>query len=83
MVFRSVRAHAQICVRIDDEDCLEEALQMNLVGARQANSSFARVVHEICYIDIQRRAGKHAVGGVSCPFLQVLVSAFSPSARLL
>ena len=51
MVFTRFRAHAQICMKIDDENRLEEALQMNLGGARQAKSSFARVVHEIWYLD--------------------------------
>ena len=51
IVFRSVRAHAQIYMRIDYEDRLEEVLHMSLEGARQATSSFARVVHDILYLD--------------------------------
>ena len=84
MAFTRFRAHAQICVKIDDEHRLEEeALQVNLEGARQAKSSVARVVHEICYCtSIQRRSGRHAAGGASCPFQEILVSDFAPSARL-
>ena len=47
MVFTRFRAHAQIFMKIDDENRLEEALHTNLEGVRQAKPSFARVVHEI------------------------------------
>ena len=39
MVLTRVRGHAQICMNIDDEHCLGEALQMNLEGVREAKSS--------------------------------------------
>ena len=80
MVFTRLRAHAQICAKIDDEQCFGKALQMNLEGVWQAKSSFARVK---CSTLVLRLAGKHAVGGVSCAVTEVLMSAFSPSASLL
>ena len=83
MVFTMVRAHAQICTKIDDENCLEEALQMTLEGVRQAKSSFARVVHEIWYLDTAT-CKKARCGLCFVPLLgEVLMFVFSPSARLL
>ena len=38
MAFTRFRAHAQIRMKIIDENRLEEALQMSLEGARQAKS---------------------------------------------
>ena len=45
-VFTRFRSHAQLCMKIDDERCLEESLQVSLEVVRQAKSSFARVVHD-------------------------------------
>ena len=49
MVLTWVRAHAQVFMNIH-ESCLQEVLHMKLEGVRQAESSFARVVHEILVV---------------------------------
>ena len=51
LIFTRVRAHAMGFIKIHDESCLQEVLNVNLEGARQAESSFARVIHEIGYLD--------------------------------
>ena len=52
---------------------------MSLVGAGRQSRHSQEWCTTFC-TSIQRLAGEHAVGGVSCPFPEVLMSAFSPSA---